>query len=129
MDSDFEILSKDRKRKRVIIEQEFKCFECGLNQWRGKKLPLEIEHINGCHEDNKRENLKAICPNCHSITLTWRGRNKKRDAKWLSDIEIYELFKNGKNIHQILLQMGFAAKGGNYLTVKRIIEKIGNYSI
>jgi hypothetical protein len=65
----------------------------------------------------------AICPNCHSLTATWRGRNKKKDSRWLPSLEIYEMFKNGKNIHQILLFMGFAAKGANYIRVKRIIER------
>lgn len=80
LDSDFNTLSYDAKRKRINVEQDYKCFECGLNTWRGKRLPLEIEHKNGNHQDNSRENLMAICPNCHSLTATWRGRNKKRTA-------------------------------------------------
>lgn len=122
MSEDFNSLSKERKRKRVIIEQDRKCSECGLSEWRGKRLPLEIEHKNGDHSDNTRENLMALCPNCHSLTLTWRGRNKSR-GNWLSGPEIYELYKSGMNIRQILLQMKFAAKGANYAKVKRILSK------
>jgi len=120
--ADFETLSFDRKRKRVKIEQDGKCFECGLKEWRNKKIVLEIEHKDGNPNNNKRDNLIALCPNCHSITLTWRGRNKPRDKKWLSGPEIYNLYKSGKNIRQILLSMNFAAKGDNYTRVKRIIE-------
>lgn len=123
MDKDFETLSYESRRKRVLMEQQYKCFECGLNQWKNKKLPLELEHKDGDHKNNSRNNLIALCPNCHSITPTWRGRNKIRDSKWLSSEEIYNLFKNGKNIRQILLLMGFAAKGDNYSRVRRILEK------
>jgi hypothetical protein len=77
MKSNFEDLSYESKRKRVIWEQNSKCGECGLSEWRGKSLVFELEHKNGDRSDNKRENLIALCPNCHSITGTWRGRNKK----------------------------------------------------
>jgi 5-methylcytosine-specific restriction endonuclease McrA len=123
LQSDFNILSVERKRKRVLLEQQYKCFECGIFEWRGQPIQLEIEHKNGIHNDNNRENLIAICPNCHSITKTWRGRNQNKNGNWLSGIEIYTLFKNGLNIRQILLKMNFAAKGANYSKVKRMIER------
>lgn len=129
LESDFATLSEMRKRKRVILEQENKCFECGLKEWRGKKLTLEMEHKNGNHKDNNRDNLIAICPNCHSITLTWRGRNKSKDSRWLSGPEIHSLFKEGKNIRQILLHMGLAAKGANYTKAKRILERFEDFSL
>jgi len=124
LESNFLSLSYDRKKKRIILEQEGKCFECGLCEWRGKKLTLEIEHKNGNHNDNDRSNMVALCPNCHSLTPNWRGRNKKRDSKWLAGTEIYKLYKSGKNIRQILLIMGLAAKGDNYTKAKRIISKL-----
>lgn len=123
LEDNFSELSYERKIKRVRLEQGGKCFECGLNEWRGKKLTLEIEHRNGNHNDNTRDNLIAICPNCHSITSTWRGRNKHRDTRWLSGPEIYDLYKSGKNIRQLLIHMGFAAKGANYSKIRRVIER------
>lgn len=47
------------------------CEECGLTEWRGRPLPLELDHINGDNTDNRLENLRILCPNCHSITDTW----------------------------------------------------------
>ena len=54
------------------------CAECGLTEWRGKPLSLELDHINGDKHDNRFENLRLLCPNCHSQTETYSGRNLRR---------------------------------------------------
>lgn len=51
---------------------ENKCYECGLTEWRGKTISLELEHINGDRFDNRIGNLTILCPNCHSQTPTYR---------------------------------------------------------
>jgi hypothetical protein len=119
---DFDEVSFETKRRRIIEQQNYCCAECGLSEWRGQKLPLEIDHKNGISSDDARENLVAVCPNCHSLTITWRGRNKPRynGEKKVSDDVLIEALKIAPSIRQALLKVGLAAKGGNYERAKRL---------
>ncbi len=56
--------------------KEKKCERCKRTKWLGKPIPLELDHINGDNLDNRIENLKILCPNCHALTPTHRGKNK-----------------------------------------------------
>jgi hypothetical protein len=51
---------------------------CGIAEWRGRPLALELHHINGEGHDNRLDNLSLLCPNCHSQTDSWGGRNRRR---------------------------------------------------
>lgn len=116
MSADYSSLSFERLKMRIVLEQNEKCNKCDLSEWFGEKLPLELEHIDGNHHNNTRNNLEALCPNCHSLTPTWRGRNKKNCNRGkVSDEKLFEmLLKNNFNMRQSLLSVGLAAKGGNY---------------
>ena len=49
----------------------YKCSECGISEWNGKTLSLDIDHISGEYWDSRKENLRYLCPNCHRQTETW----------------------------------------------------------
>lgn len=51
------------------------CEGCSRTTWNGLPIPLELDHINGRRDDNRLENLRLLCPNCHAQTPTYRGRN------------------------------------------------------
>lgn len=56
---------------------KYKCAECNLSEWRGKVLSLQLDHIDGIRTNNQLGNLRLLCPNCHSQTDTYCGRNVK----------------------------------------------------
>lgn len=60
---------------------ENKCYKCGLTNWLGQSLSLELEHINGNSFDNRIENLIILCPNCHAQTPTYRRKKSSFDEK------------------------------------------------
>jgi len=62
-------------------ERGYKCEECGISDWNSKDISLHIDHIDGDSDNNFPSNLRLLCPNCHSQTDTFCGRNKKNSKR------------------------------------------------
>lgn len=64
-------------RRRLLAEGvlEARCSCCGGTRWQEGPIPLELDHVNGDRCDNRLQNLRLLCPNCHALTPTYRGRN------------------------------------------------------
>lgn len=72
--------ARARLKTRLLREGllENKCYICGNEgEWQGKPLSLQLDHINGINNDNRLENLRLLCPNCHSQTETFSGKHNK----------------------------------------------------
>ena len=74
-------LTQSYDLKRRLFEEGIKSPKCELCGWSEKskdgRIPVELDHINGDRSDNRLNNLRVLCPNCHSLQLTHRGKNKK----------------------------------------------------
>lgn len=112
-------LVKGRIFKDQIIE--YKCYECKITDWNNKPITLELDHINGVNNDHRLENLRFLCPNCHSQTDTYKGRNKNTGKIIVSDEELLTAYEKEGNIRKALQFVGLAAKGGNYKRMKKIL--------
>jgi hypothetical protein len=120
VNADFATLGWDAARRRVILEQNDRCNKCGIDEWLGNPISLEVDHIDGDRHNNSRENLEGLCPNCHSQTETWRGRNKPREK--VSEEELKKAVLEHDTIRQALLAVGLSPKGNNYARAKRFLE-------
>jgi len=73
----FDELSMKQKRTFILNEQNNSCLWCLHSEWRGHKIKFELDHIDGNVKNNSRDNLRILCPNCHSQTETWRKKKNK----------------------------------------------------
>jgi DNA-binding transcriptional ArsR family regulator len=78
------LLGRARNRRHLAVRlvaaglKDNRCECCGLVEWRGAPLALALHHVNGDGTDNRLENLQLLCPNCHSQTPNFAGRNRGR---------------------------------------------------
>jgi hypothetical protein len=81
----FTVNNVDRRhvKNRIIKENllPYECSICKLTDWTGQKLSLHLDHINGVNNDNNLDNLRFLCPNCHSLTPTYCAKNVKNNPE------------------------------------------------
>lgn len=102
---------------------DYKCAECSIDTWNGKQLTLDLDHINGINSDNRLENLRYLCPNCHSLTHTYKGRNKNNGRKKVSDDDLINAYNKEGNIRRALISVGLTPKGANYARLNSLLHK------
>lgn len=111
--------------RRLVLKNkliDYKC-SCGNNgSWMGKEISLELDHINGDPRDQRLDNLRFLCPNCHSITPTYCSKNQKHSKKKITDQEIIDSYSIHKNIHRTLKSLGIE-NGRNYSRVNKLISE------
>lgn len=124
--TDNSLYSNDVVKKSLISNNliPYKCEVCGIEKWNGKDIKLELHHKNGNNKDNRLENLCFLCPNCHSQTENFRGRNINSGRQIVSDEQIIKVYNKYKNIRKTLLDVGLSPKGGNYARVKKLLNLV-----
>jgi len=110
--------------KKILITdgKQYKCDVCGIKEWRGNKLNLDLDHINGDTFDNTLKNLRFLCPNCHSQTKTFKGRNVNSGKKKVSDEKLLFALKKHSNIRQALIFVKLSPRGANYSRALKLLN-------
>ena len=109
--------------KKIIKENnllEYKCSACNISTWNNKKITLEIDHIDGNSFNCNLNNLRYMCPNCHSQTSSFRGRGINTGKKKVTDEQLIESIKNSPNIRQALINVNLSPRGGNYARAAKL---------
>lgn len=102
----------------------YKCAICNNEGiWNNQPLTLQIDHINGINDDNRKENLRWLCPNCHAQTETFSGKNVKNAATQhqFTEEEAIEALQNTPNVNQALAYL----KTTNWTRVNKIKQENG----
>lgn len=124
--ANFDTLSKNKKRDRILIEQNGCCAICKTTQvWNGQPLRFELDHISGDKRDESRANLRLICPNCHSQTPTYKTKNigKLKSGVKVTDASYKKALISSKSIYEALGKLRLNYHGGNYKRARRIIKQ------
>ncbi len=117
--------------RRYVIKNNlipYRCAICGCVEWQGRTLSLELDHINGINNDNRIENLRFLCPNCHSQTTTYGSRNQQRND---SEYEITDDLRNlveaeyqkRRNIKQVSSALGVRRHVVNRIVSESCLKK------
>ena len=127
-----DILKENCKHQRTVLRRyviknnliPYKCAICGCTEWQGKTLSLELDHINGINNDNRLENLRFLCPNCHSQTSTYGSRNQQLNS---SEYYIHDDLR--KMVEEKYDEVKSVKKVSSILGIRRcVVTKIVNES-
>lgn len=115
--------------KKLIIQSKlllYKCDSCkNSGEWLDKSLNLQMDHKNGNRKDHRLENLRFLCPNCHSQTETFCSKNVNYKSKKITDEEILYALKESPTIPEALNFLGIY-NGKNYYRVYKLAHTLLN---
>lgn len=104
----------------------YRCENCHQDTWLDGKIPLCVHHIDGNHRNNDESNLQLLCPNCHSLTDNYCGRNKSNKKKYTDDLYLNALM-DSSSIREALFKMGIYYSSKNHY--EKCYDLIDQYDI
>lgn len=120
--NDFGVINKRSIREILLKERPHRCEKCGLIDWLGEPINLQVHHIDGNTNHNTRDNLLLLCPNCHSQTDNWCNKNINRNNN-ITDEDFLNAIKNSNSICEACRMLGITPNQNAYLRAKRLIAK------
>lgn len=109
----------------LINERGHQCESCLLTEWKQLPITLELEHVDGDRNNNSRDNLKLLCPNCHSQTDTWkRGTSPGWRKKKYSDDVIINTIKTSATLNEVLRKLDL-----RYGSASTIVDVMIKYKV
>jgi hypothetical protein len=110
----------------------YRCEICGIAEWNGQSINLELDHIDGNNSNNDICNLRLLCPNCHSQTENFRGRNQNTGKIKIPDNIILDLIRQGFSNNRIIKKCKLSGRG-NHTRIERLRAQLsaeeGNFSV
>jgi len=104
------------------LDYPYACSNCGLDEWMSEPISLELDHIDGNSSNVEIDNLRLLCPNCHSQTLTFRGKNKNNfHQRMVSDTELLYHLKSCSTIKDALITCGMKPNPSNYAKAYKLL--------
>ena len=127
LEANFDSLTVESKKKRVILEQDKTCLCCGIKEWLGAPLTLQVDHADGNTQNNQRANLRGLCPNCHSQTPTYCGKGRpgkvyKKGQHGVTDERMLVALLETRSIGAALESLGKNRNCTNYQRCKALLE-------
>lgn len=113
--------------KRILMDHYNRgnnCEICGIKDWGGQPLTFELDHIDGDNFNNTLDNLRFICPNCHSQTTNFRGRNVNTGRKRVTDEVLIDALRREPNIRQALISVRMSPRGANYVRATKLLKEM-----
>lgn len=125
LECDFDSLSIDSKKRRVVLEQEGRCLRCGTSEWMDEPLRLQVDHEDGDTSNNCRENLRGLCPNCHSQTSTYCGRKRNLGGNKIArvtDERLLAALLRNTSISAALREVGYSRQRPHLERCKKLLR-------
>ena len=121
---DSKLIEKSSDLASILINlRGHKCECCGNSTWLNKKIILEVHHKDGDRRNNSQENLQLLCPNCHSMTDNWTGKNNRGRYGKVEEKDFVDALKNSSTIKEAISLLDIAYLQGNVIRAQKLIIK------